>query len=337
LGRDSHIGRGWDGPPARRRFGVLAKAYSQDLRDRVIEAGLEGPSVRQAAARFGVAASTAIGWVKRVCVEGERHARRQGRPCGSKLDPHRDFLLSRLGKEPDMTIEKMREMLGEERGVQAAASTIWMFLERAEQTFKKKSVHASEQERPDVQERREAWFEGQLDLDPRRLVFVDETWATTNMAPLYGWAPRGERLRASVPLGSWKRTTFVAGLRSTGMTAAMAFEGSINGARFLDYVRRVLAPTLEPGDIVVIDNLSSHKGEDVREAIEAAGATVRFLPPYSPDFNPIEKAFAKLKAHLRRAAARTVEALRRVIDNLARAITPTECANFFAACGYDQD
>jgi transposase len=126
-----------------------------------------------------VAASTAIGWIARLCVEGERHSRRQGRPCGSKLDPHRDFLLSRLKHEPDMTIQKMQELLSEERGLRAAASTIWTFLNRAGQ--KKKSVHASEQERPDVQEKREAWFEGQLDLDPSKLVFVDETWATTKL------------------------------------------------------------------------------------------------------------------------------------------------------------
>ncbi len=315
----------------------MARAYGQDLRDRVIEAGLKGPSVRQAALRFGVAASTVIGWVKRLCVDGERAARRQGRPRGSKLDPHRGFLLWRLGTEPDLTIEKMRKVLCEERGVRASVGTIWTFLDRADQTFKKKSVHASEQERPDVLEEREAWFEGQLDLDPSKLVFVDETWATTNMAPLYGWAPRGERLRAGIPLGHWKRTTFVAGLRLTGMTAPMVFDGSINGARFLDYVRRVLAPTLTPGEIVVIDNLSSHKSDAVREAIEAVGASVCFLPRYSPDFNPIEKAFAKLKSWLRRLAARTVGALRDALEDFASVVTPSECENFFAACGYDQD
>jgi transposase len=315
----------------------MARAYSQDLRERVIGAGLAGPSLRQAARQFGVAASTAIGWVKRLCVEGERAARPQGRPCGSKLDAHKDFLLARLSDEPDMTIEKMRHLLFEERGVRASVSTIWGLLDGAKQTFKKKSVHASEQDRPDVLEKREAWFESQLDLDPNKLVFVDETWASTNMAPRYGWAPRGERLRAGVPLGNRKRTTFVAGLRLTGMTASMTLEGSINAARFLDYVRRVLVPTLKPGDTVIIDNLSSHKSDEVREAIEAVGAKVVFLPPYSPDFNPIEKAFAKLKALLRRAAARTVEAVRQAIEDLVTTITPTECANFFAACGYDQE
>jgi transposase len=317
-------------------FGVMARAYSQDLRERVIEAGLTGPSLRQAAGQFAVAASTAIGWVKRLYVEGERGARRQGRPRGSKLDPHKEFLLSRLQEEPDMTLERMQRLLSEERGVRASLSTIWGLLDQAEQTFKKKSVHASEQDRPDVVEKRQAWFEGQLDLDPSKLVFIDETWATTNMAPRYDWSPRGERLRAGAPLGNRKKTTFVAGLRLTGMTAPMALDGSINGARFLDYVRRVLAPTLTPGDMVIIDNLTSHKSDEVGEAIEAVGATVCFLPPYSPDFNPIEQAFAKLKQLLRRAAARTLEAVRQAIEDLLASITPTECANFFAACGYDQ-
>ena len=317
--------------------GSMARAYSQDLRDRVIEAALGGPSLRQAASRFGVAVSTAIGWVGRFCVEGERAARQQGRPRGLKLDAHRDFLLTLIETEPDMTIQKMQERLRDERGVQASIGTIWTFLDRSGLTFKKKSVHASEQDRPDVLEKREDWFEGQLDLDPTKLVFVDETWASTNMAPLYGWAPRGERLRAGVPYGHWKKTTFIAGLRMTGMTAPMVLDGSINRMSFLDYVRRVLVPTLSPGDIVVIDNLSSHKGDKVREAIEAVGATVRFLPPYSPDFNPIEKAFSKLKAHLRRAAQRSVEALWKTINGLVHTFTPTECANFFAAAGYDQD
>jgi transposase len=313
----------------------MARAYSQDLRDRVIDAALSGPSLRGAAARFEVGVSTVIHWVGRVLETGERSARKQGRPRGLKLDPHEDFLLPLIEAEPDMTIERMRERLLEDRGVRASTGTIWTFLDRCRLTFKKKSAHASEQERPDVLKRREEWFDGQLDLDPAKLVFIDETWASTNMAPLRGWAPEGERLRVGIPHGHWKRTTFIAGLRLTGLTAPMALDGSINGASFLDYVKRILIPTLSPGDIVVADNLSSHKSDQVRKAIEAAGATIRFLPPYSPDFNPIEKAFSKLKALLRRAAERSVEALQRTILRLARLFTPTECANFFAACGYD--
>lgn len=182
---------------------------------------------------------------------------------------------------------------------------------------------------------REAWFEGQLDLDPERLVFIDETWTSTKMARSHGRAPKGERLRASIPHGHWKTTTFVAGLRLCGMVAPMVLDGPINGISFQAYVDQVLVPALKPGDIVVMDNLGSHKKSGVREAIEAAGASLLYLPPYSPDFNPIEKAFSKFKAKLRKTAARTVESLWTAIGSIIPTFTPTECANYFAAAGYD--
>jgi transposase len=166
-------------------------------------------------------------------------------------------------------------------------------------------------------------------------VFIDETWASTNMARRHGRAPRGERLRAGIPHGHWKTTTFVAGLRLTGMVAPMVLDGPINRAAFQAYVEQVLVPDLKPGDIVIMDNLSSHKGPRVRELIEAASATLRYLPPYSPDFNPIENAFSKLKALLRKAAERTVQGLWSVIGTLIDTFEPTECANYFAAAGYD--
>lgn len=157
------------------------------------------------------------------------------------------------------------------------------------------------------------------------------------MARTHGRARRGERLRAPVPHGHWKTTTFVAGLRTTGMTAPMVLDGPINGAAFQAYVDQVLIPELRPGDVVVMDNLGSHKGAGVRPAIEAAGANLVYLPPYSPDFNPIENAFAKLKSALRTAAARSVQGLWDVIGGLIGTFTPTECANYFAAAGYDPD
>jgi transposase len=199
----------------------------------------------------------------------------------------------------------------------------------------KKSAHAAEQDRPDILERRQAWFEDQLDLDPDRLVFIDETGASTKMARLHGRAPRGQRLRASVPHGHWKTTTFVGALRLSGMTAPMVLDGPMDGAWFLAYVEQVLIPTLSPGDVVILDNLPAHKGAAVRAAIEAAGASLLFLPPYSPDFNPIENAFSKFKASLRKAAARTVDQLWSAIANAIDAYTPQECANYFAAAGYD--
>jgi Transposase and inactivated derivatives len=168
-------------------------------------------------------------------------------------------------------------------------------------------------------------------------VFIDETGASTKMARLWGRARRGERCRAPIPHGHWKTTTFVGGLRLGGMTAPMVLDGAMNGPAFVAYVEQVLTPTLRPGDVVVMDNLPAHKLAAVREVIERAGAELRFLPPYSPDFNPIEMAFSKLKAFLKKAAARTKDALWEAIRQGIDAITPTQCVNFFAAAGYDRD
>ena len=168
-------------------------------------------------------------------------------------------------------------------------------------------------------------------------MFIDETGTSTKMARRYGRSPRGERCRAPVPHGHWKTTTFVGALRLAGMTAPMVLDGAMHGAAFLAYVEQVLVPTLKPGDIVVMDNLPAHKPIAVRQAIAAAGAELRFLPPYSPDFNPIEMAFSKLKAFLKKAAARTVDDLFDAIAQGIDAVTPTECQNYFAAAGYDHE
>jgi len=157
------------------------------------------------------------------------------------------------------------------------------------------------------------------------------------MARLRGRAKRGKRCRAPVPHGHWKTTTFTGALRLSGLTAPMVLDGPMNGEAFLAYVEQVLAPTLTPGDIVVMDNLPAHRRAGVREAIEAAGARLRFLPPYSPDFNPIENAFAKLKALLRKVAARTIEDLWNAIGDALPQFTPHECANYFTAAGYEPE
>ena len=157
------------------------------------------------------------------------------------------------------------------------------------------------------------------------------------MARTHGRAPRGERLRSAIPHGHWKTTTFVAALRTSGMVAPMVLDGPINGIAFQAYVDQVLVPELEPGDIVVMDNLGSHKGAGIRAAIEAAGASLLYLPPYSPDFNPIESAFAKLKAMLRKAAERTVDGLWNAIGRIIDTVTAKECTNYFAAAGYDAE
>lgn len=184
---------------------------------------------------------------------------------------------------------------------------------------------------------REDWFDGQIDLHPERLVFIDKTWTATNMARTHGRCRKGERLRMAVPHGHRKTTTMVAGLRTSGMVAPMVVDGPINGDWFEACVAQILVPDLRPGDIVTMDNLSSHKCTALRERARAAGAKPLFLPPDSPDFNPIENAFPKLKTLLREAAERSVSGLWAVIGKLVDIFTPLECNNYFRSCGYDAD
>lgn len=193
---------------------------------------------------------------------------------------------------------------------------------------------ASEQDRPDVARRREQWLKYRGRIDPSRLVFIDETWTKTNMAPLRGWAPRGQRLRDKAPFGHWKTSTFIAALREDGVTAPWLIDGAINGERFLLYVENVLVPTLKPGDIVILDNLGSHKNKAARRAIRAVGAKLLFLPKYSPDFNPIEQLFAKLKHFLRNAAKRNREDLCDAVGEILRDVTCDECRNYLVNSGY---
>ena len=168
-------------------------------------------------------------------------------------------------------------------------------------------------------------------------MFIDETSASTKMARLYGRCARGQRLRSSIPHGHWKTTTFGAGLRLSGLTAPMVLDGPMTAPWFVAYVEQILAPTLRPGDVVIMDNLPPHKSATARALIEATGARLMLLPPYSPDFNPIENAFSKLKALLRKAAARTKEALWQTIGQRLDAFTPDECANYFRAAGYEPE
>jgi transposase len=185
-----------------------------------------------------------------------------------------------------------------------------------------------------VQAARRAWGKAQLAMDVTRLVFIDETWAATNMTRSYGRAPKGSRCLDSAPLGDWQTTTFVAGLRHNQLTAPMVVDGPMDGELFLAWIEQFLSPTLQPGDIVILDNLSSHKVDGVQQAVALAGAAVLYLPPYSPDLNPIEKLFSKLKTLLRKAALRATEELWTEIGTLLNTITASECANYFASSGY---
>ena len=299
----------------------MSRALSLDLRVRVVAAVAAGLSHRAAAARFGVSAASISRWRRRVRLEGDPGPRAAGGDRRSgRIEAHRALVLGLLAETPDITIDELRGLLAG-GGLSFGYGTIQRFLIRHNMTRKKKTG--------------QSWRDGQAGLDPARLVFIDETWAKTNMARAYGRAPRGERLRMGRPHGHWKTSTFVAGLTLRGMIAPFVLDRPINRVAFETYVEKVLVPELRPGDIVVMDNLSSHKGPGVRHSIEAAGAEILFLPPYSPDLNPIEMAFAKLKALLRKAAERTVDGLWDAIGRILETFQPQECRNYFAAAGYD--
>jgi len=185
-----------------------------------------------------------------------------------------------------------------------------------------------------VAKARAEWRENQPGLNPGKLIFIDETATKTNLVRLYGRSARGIRLVDTSPHGHWKTSTFIAGLREDGLVAPAVFDGAINGELFLAYIEQVLVPTLRPDDIVLMDNLAAHKRPAVRQAIEAAGAAVRLLPAYSPDLNPIEQVFAKLKALLRAKALRTVDALWNALGSITGCVSPEECRNFIRHAGY---
>ena len=193
---------------------------------------------------------------------------------------------------------------------------------------------ASEQDRPDVVKQRVEWRTVQPTVDPNRYVFIDETWAKTNMTRRYGRSQLGVRLLEKTPCGRWETTTFLGALRATGFVAPLTVEGAINGDLFRAWVEQHLVPALKPGDIVVMDNLSSHKVAGIRKAIEAVGAEVLYLPPYSPDLNPIELAFSKLKKMLRDGAERTTDKLTKLCGKILEFFPEKECRGYFKHCGY---
>jgi transposase len=269
---------------------------------------------------------------KRWEMTGQRHSLPVGGHRRSRIAHREADIRQWIEATPDITLAELSERLAAE-GIQIKAPALWHQLDKWGLSFKK-TLHVSERSRKDVQQARADWRDGQTALDPRHLVFLDEMWASTCMTRLHGRSAHGTRCIASAPHGHWKTTTFIAGLRQHAITAPMVIDGPMNGAAFLAYVRTWLCPTRQPGDIVVADKLSCHKVAGIREAIEAVGATLHYLPPYSPDLNPIEKMFSKLKAMLRKAAIRTMGALWDEIGSLIDTVTPQECSNYFASCGY---
>lgn len=262
----------------------MPKAYSGDLRERVIARVESGTSRREAAEHYDISASTAVIWVKCFHETGCCAAKPRGGSI-SPLEKHADFLLGLIDEQPDLTLDEVVDAMHNNRGIAGSRTAVWRFFQRHKITFKK-SLRAAEQQRPDVARSRRRSMREQGKLDPARLVFIDETAANTKMVRVYGRCARGERLVGHVPQGHWKTITFVAALRHNGMKAPSIVSGPMNGKKFLSYVKRRLAPTLKSRDIVTIDNLPAHKAAGIRETIEARGATLRYLPKYSPDLNP---------------------------------------------------
>jgi len=310
----------------------MPKAYSSDLRERVIATVTAGSSRREAAELFDVAVSTAVKWLQRLRDTGSSAAKPRGGST-SRLEQHTARILAVIDKRPDATLKEIVAALGKQR-IRTSRSALARFLDRHDITRKKKSLRAAEQHREDVARARRKWIREQGLLDPAHLVFIDETSMNTSMVRLYGRSPCGERLVDHVPFGNWETLTFVSALRHDKMVAPMVVEGAMNGELFLAYVQQCLVPTLKPNDIVVVDNLSAHKAPGVAEAIEAAGATLRYLPQYSPDLNPIEMPFSKFKAPLRKLAERTVPGINQAIRSFLLFLKPQECANYIRHAGY---
>jgi transposase len=310
----------------------MPKTYSDDLRERLTAAVTSGMSCNEAADVFSVAISTAVKWMQRLRDTGSSAAKPRGGST-SRLEQHTERILTVIKEWPDATLKEILAAL-RKQGIHTSQTALWRFLDRQNITRKKKTLHAAEQQREDVARARRKWIREQGFLDPAKLVFIDETSVNTSMVRLYGRCPCGMRLVDHVPFGHWETMTFVSALRHDGMVAPMLIEGPMNGELFLAYVEQCLAPTLKPNDIVVVDNVATHKVAGVAEAIEAAGATLRYLPKYSPDLNPIEMPFSKFKAHLRKLAQRTIPGIRRGIRSFLASLTGQECANYLRHAGY---
>jgi transposase len=306
------------------------RPYSTDLRERVADAvdHKEG-SLRHIARRFCVSLSFVVRLLQRRrdadTIEPKPHG---GGPAPALGPDDRRRLAALIREQPDATLKQLQER----GGFTCSLKTLWHALREQGLTRKKKTLHADERDRPDVRTKRRSFRRKIKKIEPRRLVFVDETGATTAMTPTYAWAPRGERAYASAP-GAWESVTLTAALALDGVRAPLVFQGSTNAPTFQAYVEGALVPSLHEGDVVVYDNLSAHLAPAVAEAIEGAGASVLPLPPWSPDYTPIEDMYSKVKEFLRRVAARAKGDLYDAIGEALKQVTPEDIVGWFKEAG----
>jgi transposase len=299
---------------------------SNDLRERIVAAvDHDEGSRREIARRFRVSVSFLTRLLKLRRETGSFDPRPHGGGQTPALDREAlERLRGLVNERPDATLKELRDRLG----VVGSIMIVWRALKKLDITRKTKTKHADERDDPDVQRKRRSFRREITPIEPGRLVFVDETGVTTAMTPTYGRAPRGERVEASAP-ASWESVTVIAAMGLDGVRAPLAFPGSTDAATFQSYVEGVLVPSLHAGDVVVFDNLAAHKDPAVSEAIERAGASVLPLPPYSPDCTPIEEMFSKVKAFLRRVAARTKGGLYDAIGEGLKEVTPGDILGWF--------
>jgi transposase len=302
------------------------RPYSQDLRQRIIDTVARGEgSLRQIAQRFLVNVSTIVRLLNRQRLTGSAEPKPHAGGRRSALGPDDlERLRELIREQPDATFEELRDRLG----VNCSRMAIFRAVNRLRITRKKKVLHATSRDTPKARRQRSAFRRKLAGIEPQRLVFVDETGTNTAMTRTYGRAPVGERVTGAVP-GFWTTMTLICGLRLSGVTAPLVFQGATDTATFETYVEQSLAPRLHPGDVVIWDNLTPHKAKSVEKTVERAGARVIRLPPSSPDYSPIEEMFSKVKGELKSAAARTTDTLTTAIGCALSHVTPEDIVGWF--------
>lgn len=312
----------------------MPKPITSDLRARVVAAVLTGETLDAAASIHGVGRASANRWTSRFKKTGSLEPTPTGGARNVKLtDDVMKELIAYVNENPDATLAQI-VLAMEKRNVKIGKSAISEALRKRGLTRKKKSLVATEQKAERVVLLRDAFAKGQHRFDATKLVFLDEAGCHISMTPLYGWAPRGERLHAHVPRNRGTVTTMLGALTIGGLEAVMTIEGSTNSSVFHAFVTEVLAPRLNPGDVVILDNVSAHKNKATKQFLDSVGVTMVFLPPYSPDMNPIEECWSKVKGALRRIGARSIDLLDQAVAAAAEAVTPEDAAGWFAHAGY---